>query len=188
MNEKTRYGLVSILLHWIIAILTIGLFGLGVWMVELDYYHSWYQRAPWWHKNIGVVVVFLIVVRWIWQCVNPSPAAEPSISAWQVKIAHGVHFLMNLLVLTIGITGYLIVTAKGKGLMVFDWFQLPALISNIANLEDKAGELHWLFAYLLIGLVLLHTVAAFVHHYIYRDKTLTRMLGFNKERRQRSRL
>ena len=39
-NSSSRYGLVSILLHWVVALVVFGLFGLGLWMVGLDYYSS----------------------------------------------------------------------------------------------------------------------------------------------------
>jgi cytochrome b561 len=37
-NSGARYGAVSVLLHWLTAVLVIGLFGLGLWMTSLDYY------------------------------------------------------------------------------------------------------------------------------------------------------
>ena len=187
-NEQTRYGLMSVVLHWLIALLTLTLFFVGVWMVELDYYDSWYQVAPWWHKGLGVLVLLLVVFRWCWQYFDAAPAELSSISPWQLKSARIVHVLMNALIIFIGVTGYLIVTAKGHALVVFDWFAIPAVLSGIANLEDMAGEGHAVLAYVLMGLAGLHSLAALIHHFIYRDKTLIRMLGFNKERRQRSRL
>jgi cytochrome b561 len=177
INNKEQFGLVAVSLHWIIALLTLGLFVLGVWMVELDYYDSWYQQAPWWHKGLGVMTLILLITRSVWQFLNPSPLALDSITLWQQKAAHIVHFLMNLLIFIICVSGYLIVTAKGKGLAVFDWFTVPSLATNVNNLEDLAGDIHYLLAYLLMALVLLHILAALLHHFIYKDKTLKRMFG-----------
>ncbi|WP_305800288.1 hypothetical protein [Thiolapillus sp.] len=36
-NTHQRYGLISIALHWVMAILVIGLFALGKYMITLDY-------------------------------------------------------------------------------------------------------------------------------------------------------
>ena len=177
INNKERFGLIAVSLHWTIALLTLGLFTLGVWMVELDYYDSWYQQAPWWHKGLGVMTLILLITRWFWQLLNPSPLALDSISPWQQKTAHFVHFLMNLLILLICVSGYLIVTAKGKGLAVFDWFTIPAFVTDVNKLEDLAGDGHYILAYLLMSLVLLHIVAALTHHFVYKDKTLKRMIG-----------
>jgi cytochrome b561 len=177
MNNKEQFGLVAVSLHWTIALLTLGLFILGVWMVELDYYDSWYQQAPWWHKGLGVMTLILLITRWFWQFFNPSPLALDSITPWQQKTAHFVHFLMNLLILIICVSGYLIVTAKGKGLAVFDWFTIPPLVSGVANLEDLAGDVHYMLAYFLMALVLLHILAALLHHFVYKDRTLKRIFG-----------
>ena len=37
-NTSARYGLVSVLLHWLVALVVFGLFALGYWMVDLNYY------------------------------------------------------------------------------------------------------------------------------------------------------
>lgn len=176
-NNHQHFGLVTIILHWLIAVLTISLFFIGVWMVELDYYDRWYQQVPWWHKGLGVVTVVLIICRWIWQLFTPVPLALASVAKWQQMVAHLVHFLMNILIIIIGLSGYLIVTAKGQALSVFDWITIPAVISGIDNLEDMSGDIHYLLAYLLMMLVALHILAALSHHFIYKDKTLQRMLG-----------
>ncbi len=176
-NTQSRYGLVSVFLHWSIALLTVSLFFLGIWMVELDYYDNWYQLAPWWQKGLGVVTLILLIARGFWRLYNASPSGLETISKAQQKIAHSVHFLMNFLILLICISGYLIVTAKGKALIVFDWFSVPALVTSVNNLEDLAGDVHYVMAYLLMGLVVLHMFAALFHHFISKDRTLKRMFG-----------
>ena len=37
-NTATTYGWVSIALHWFMAVVLLGLFALGWFMVDLDYY------------------------------------------------------------------------------------------------------------------------------------------------------
>lgn len=39
-NTVDTYGLVAVLLHWLIAAVVVGLFALGLWMVELTYYDT----------------------------------------------------------------------------------------------------------------------------------------------------
>jgi len=180
-NSTSQFGLVSIVLHWIIALLTLGLFGLGVWMVDLDYYSEWYQLAPWLHKGIGVTLVALSVARWFWQLINLRPLPVASVPKWQQVSAHIVHVLMTILIVLIGLTGYFLVTAKGHVLSVFDLVYIPATLTGIANLEDVMGDLHKLSAYLLMSLVVLHVVAALKHHFVNKDETLLRILGRRPE-------
>ena len=74
------------------------------------------------------------------------------------------------------ISGYLISTAKGQGISVFDWFEVPALITDLPQQADRAGRIHYWLALALMGLITLHVSGALKHHFIDCDPTLTRML------------
>ena len=176
-NDQDYFGLISIIFHWIIAVLTLSLFFIGLWMVELDYYDNWYQLAPWWHKGLGVLVMLLIISRWFWQIISPRPLPLSSIPKWQQLISRIVHFCMNIITIAIGVSGYLIVTAKGHALSIFGLIKIPSFISGVSNLEDVAGDAHFLLAYLLMTSVTIHVLAALKHHVINKDKTLIRMFG-----------
>jgi cytochrome b561 len=89
-------------------------------------------------------------------------------------LAHG---LLYLLLFALMVSGYLISTADGRGLEVFDWFAIPATLSGLKGQEDLAGEVHLYLAWSLILLAALHALAALKHHFIDRDITLKRMLG-----------
>ena len=64
-NTKQHYGWVTITIHWLVAVIIIGLFSLGFWMVELGYYHPWYKQGPNLHRSIGIVLFALMVFRLI---------------------------------------------------------------------------------------------------------------------------
>jgi len=177
-NPVGRYDMLSITLHWSVAIFTIALFISGLWMVELGYYDDWYYQAPWWHKGIGIVTAFLVIFRWLWTLVRQTPEDIISIPLWQRLIAKLVHSLMNIAILVLLISGYLLVTAKGDGLSVFDGFTIPALFTNKPNWVDPAGFIHLWTGYFIICLASLHALAAIKHHFIDKDVTLKRMLGF----------
>ena len=71
-------------------------------------------------------------------------------------------------------SGYLISTLDGRPIEVFDWFSVPSIYEN-KGLEDTAGEVHEILAYLTIVLATLHAAAALKHHFIDRSRTLVRM-------------
>lgn len=173
-NTEKSYGLVAIILHWSMAIVLIGLFALGFWMVDLDYYSTWYHQAPWIHKSVGVLVIAVLLLRWLWKLKNVSPIGldKPLLN----KIAHIVHMSFYVLIVLIAISGYLISTAEGDGVSVFDWFEIPALITPFEGQADIAGVIHERLAYLFIGLVVIHALAALKHHFIEHKNTLKRML------------
>jgi len=176
-NTPQGYGLVSISLHWLMAVGILGLALLGLWMTDLTYYSPWYRTAPFWHKSVGILLAVLLVVRLLWRWSNPRPAHLPSHTRWETRLASLVHGLLYLLLLVILLSGYLISTARGQGISVFGWFELPALISGLPQQADRAGAVHYWAAMLLLGLVGLHALGALKHHLIDRDNTLRRMLG-----------
>lgn len=173
-NGPRHYGLVSILLHWIMAALILGLFALGLYMVELGYYHPWYHKAPDLHRSLGILVALLLGPRWLWRLLNPQPGIEGE--PWERRAALWVHRSFYLLIAATVAAGYLITTANGQGVPVFSLFEIPATLYGFDNQEDLAGVAHEWLAYLLIALVSLHTLAALKHHFVDRDSTLRRML------------
>jgi cytochrome b561 len=176
-NSPNSYGLVSIWVHWLVALVFFGLFGLGLWMVELDYYSAWRQTGPELHKSIGLLLFALMLLRLLWRFLSPLPLPLSSYSRLTrlgAKLGHG---LLYLGLFALMIAGYLISTADGQGISVFDWFEVPALLSGIANQEDTAGWVHEYLAWALVVLTVLHGLAALKHHYFDRDVTLLRMFG-----------
>jgi len=174
-NDLQGYGLVAVLLHWIMAVLVIGLFVLGEYMVGLNYDDPWYIKAPDLHRGIGVIVAILLVLRLGWRWSNRRP--EVIGQAWERSVALWVHRSFYVLLAAIPVSGYLITTADGQALCVFGWFELPATFYGVENQEDIAGLVHEWLAMILISLVVLHTLAAMKHHFIDRDASLRRMLG-----------
>jgi cytochrome b561 len=175
-NTTAAYGLVSILLHWSIALTVIALFMLGLWMVELDYYDAWYRRAPDLHKSIGILLFIAVLLRILWHALSKRPA--PLGSGREVMLARLVHRILLILPLLVMFSGYLISTADGSSIDVFSLFSVPATISGIEGQEDIAGEVHFVLAVALIAIAALHMLAALKHHFIDGDTTLKRMLGF----------
>lgn len=177
-NDPQNIGLVSVLLHWLMAILIIGLFALGKYIVDLDYYDPWYKKAPDLHFGLGVIVALLLVIRMGWRLSNSHPQIIGK--AWEQRTALWVHRLFYALIATIIISGYFITTADGKGLSMFGWFEIHATFYGYPNQEDIAGEVHKLLSDTLIVLVVLHSLASLKHHLINRDPTLRRMLGLGE--------
>jgi Cytochrome B561 len=94
-NTIESYGLISILLHWLVALTVFGLIALGLWMVELNYYSPWYKLAPFWHKSIGLSLAAVLVARLLWRLTNPQPKTLPSHRRWEVRLAHAAHALLS---------------------------------------------------------------------------------------------
>ncbi|HSC83565.1 MAG TPA: cytochrome b [Pseudomonas sp.] len=176
-NSSSRYGLVSILLHWVVALAVFGLFGLGLWMVGLDYYSSWYQTAPELHKSIGISLFALMLLRLLWRFLSPPPGAPVNHGQFTRLASKAGHALLYLGLFALMLSGYLISTAEARGISVFGLFEVPATLTSIPDQADVAGLIHEYLAWGLVIFAGLHALAALKHHFIDRDATLVRMFG-----------
>ncbi|MBD1559032.1 cytochrome b [Vibrio sp. S9_S30] len=177
-NYPKNHSLTARIIHWVSALSVFGLFGVGLWMVDLTYYSEWYKTAPYWHKSIGLILAFVTLFRLVWKWVSAHPPIEGK--AYEVLAAKLAHFAMYLLLFTLFTSGYLISTADGRGIEVFDWFVVPSMGELFANQPDIAGTIHYYAAFALIGLVAIHAAAALKHHFIDKDDTLRKMIGVSK--------
>lgn len=172
-DTETGYGLVSRLMHWLMALAIVGLFSLGLWMVGLDYYSPYYHQAPDIHRSLGMLVLFALLLRIAWRFFNVHPS-DADLSPLERMGARIVHVGFYPLLLALLLTGYLISTAEGAGIEVFGLFTVPAAF-KVEGMEDTAGVAHRWLAYATIAVVVLHTLAALKHHFVDRSDTLKRM-------------
>lgn len=175
-DDNRYWGWISIALHWSIALTVFGLFGLGLWMTGLDYYDPWYRRAPDLHRSVGIVLLLALAVRMVWRLLNVTPARLTSRRKWETNLARISHILLYVLPFAIVVSGYLISTADGRAIAVFDWFEIPATYTGIEEQEDIMGDWHEILAWTVIAIAVLHAAGALKHHLIDRDKTFIRML------------
>lgn len=176
-NSSARYGWVSIVLHWGVALVVFALFALGLWMVGLDYYSAWRKEAPDLHKSIGITLFAIMLLRVLWRFVSPPPPPLASYGRLTRLGAKFGHAFLYLGLFAVMIAGYLISTADGVGIPVFGLFEIPSLVSGLPDQADVAGVVHLYLAWVLVVFAGLHGVAALKHHFIDRDVTLVRMLG-----------
>ena len=176
-NTRDTYGAIAVALHWLVAVTVVGLFTLGLWMVELTYYDNWYRTAPAIHKGVGILLFLTIALRLGWRALGPQPAPLASHSALERQAAATAHVLLYVLLFAVMSSGYLISTADGRAVDVFGLFQVPATITGLPQQADVAGNVHLVLAIALLSLAGIHALAAIKHHIIDRDRTLVRMLG-----------
>ncbi len=178
MGEGSNWPLSIVVLHWLMALLIIGLYMLGDYMVGLDYYDPWYQSAPFWHKSFGLFVLVLFVLRIGLRLLLKSPAPDDVSGANKIA-ASAVHVGLYGLVLVICISGFMISSADGRAVSFFGLFDVVSPGVLIDNQEDVAGVWHERAGLGIMFVAGLHALAALKHHFIDRDRVLKRMLGLD---------
>lgn len=173
-NNKAHYGLIAILLHWIMAVLIIGLLALGLYMVQLPIGLQKLKLYGW-HKEFGLLVLGLVVVRLSWRIINTTPSL--SLPSWEWLAARLVHWSFYGFMLLMPITGWLISSSVGLKPSFFGLFALPTLIEPNEQWREVFEKAHQWLGYALIATIVLHVAAALKHHFINKDDILQRMIS-----------
>jgi cytochrome b561 len=170
-----RYTHTAIALHWLIALMLFGLFGLGLYMAELPLSPTKLKLYSY-HKWAGVTVFLLALVRLGWRVTHVPPALPAGMPAWQLKAAAAGHHLLYLLMLIVPLSGWLMSSAKGFQTVWFGVLPLPDLLPKDKAMGDALHEVHELLNFLFMAVVAGHIAVALKHQYIDRDGLLSRML------------
>lgn len=171
-----RYTKTAILLHWLMALLIVSGFALGLIMTEMHGISPTKLKYYSWHKWLGVTVFGLACVRLLWRQLNAPPPHSAGMPAWQKRAADGVHILLYVLLFALPVSGYLYSLAAGVPVVYLGLFPLPVLMAPNPEFKPILKELHFVLSMTLAAAVAVHALAALKHHFIDRDGVLKRML------------
>jgi len=174
-NSTTRYGAISIALHWFTLLLLVAVYACMDLNESFPKGSDARSLLKTWHYMLGLSVLVLVALRFAANLFGPVPRIEPLPPAWQRLAARSTHVALYALMIVMPLLGWLILSANGKPIPFFG-LQLPALIGESRQVAEWVKELHEFIGtagYFVIGL---HAAAALFHHYFVRDNTLRRML------------
>lgn len=160
-------------LHWSMAILVLAMVPVGFLMVQQGLPRALQNNLFIFHKNVGVLLLVLIVLRLLYRWRNPPPPSD--LPPWQTKIATFTHGLLYTLLFVMPLAGYVRVRAGGFPIEALDAMGVPALISKSKALADFAKSVHYYGAWAIAILIGLHIAAALQHAFIKRDGVMARM-------------
>lgn len=179
-NNKQTYGSVAKFFHWLVFIIIAVLISVGFIMSDMENSPDKF-RLYGLHKSFGALLLGLALFRLIWKLSSISPDLSSRLNTWQKHAAVGAHWVLYGLMIVMPLSGWAMSSAAGFPVSVFGLFTLPPLMSADKDMLDLLKDAHELIAYVIIGMVALHSIAALVHHFYYRDNTLRKMLPFVKE-------
>jgi cytochrome b561 len=179
MPGADGYTAVAKLLHWLTALLVLGLIGLGLWMVGLPLgLDKLYAYA--WHKWIGLTVLVLTVLRLAWRTYRPPPALPDTVTSWERFIAPWSHGLLLVLLLALPLSGWLMSSAGGVKVIWFGFLEMPDLVSRDLALFERLRTWHHWLAWTLMAVLTLHVGAVLRHDVLRRDGIFRRMSPFTR--------
>jgi len=173
-----RYSKAAIGLHWLIAIMIIGLIVFGILMTNPETPNRFvlYQL----HKSFGICVLILSVVRLLWRLGHKPPALPEGMKGWEIAAAKFTHIAFYIIMIGMPLLGWAMVSSTELAIptKIFNtipWPDMPGLPRDKA-LSDIFKNLHHWIGKATIALIVLHVGAALKHHFINKDNVLARMI------------
>lgn len=168
-DAATRYPLAMRVLHWLRAVLILGLIWSGWTMTGLpedtsmDTFDLFYSN----HKQFGILVWLLALVHLgiRWRNRAALPQTPNALSNWERHLSHAAHRLMIALTLLIPMLGYAMSSSftQSDGVPFFLISKLPELLPKNDSAFEIFQALHEYSAYALLLLIALHVVGGLKH-------------------------
>jgi len=176
-DSTSRYGLVSIVLHWSIVLGIIAQYILAeAGEGEGKAAESGFDAMQW-HSSLGVTLLALALIRLIWRLPQATPTPPSTMRGYEIVAARAVHVALYALLFSIPLSGWALATIEDELLPYLGLFNLPALrVPGPLWSEDRLEALHETLFNILVALAALHLLAALKHHFFDRDTVLRRML------------
>ena len=173
-EPRHRYSIVSLILHWGIALLLVAQI-----LLVSDANTDGPDARMWvgLHKSVGLTILVLTLARLAWRLANPAIPLPAETPRWQKMAARTTHVLFYVVLLALPMTGWLASSAGGRAIEWFGLFQWPLL--PVGGGREAAGafmDIHRAVVKSLYILIALHVLGALKHHFINRDNVLHRMI------------
>jgi cytochrome b561 len=180
---RDRYTATAITLHWVIALGILVQLGLGLVMVHYPLTVGEQFKLYQLHKSIGITVLFAVFLRLFWRLSHRPPELPEAMPALERQAASATHVILYCFMFALPFTGWAVVSASPFDIPtvlfgLIPWPDLPVL-STLADkhaAEAVLSYIHSRLAFVLIGLLALHILAALRHHFLLHDNILRRML------------
>lgn len=175
--------------HWFMAFCMFGTAALMYYMVNLGNTEDPVIRAEYsfllkQHKSIGLIVLFLVAFRFVWNRIQTRPPAVVGVTPSQHMASKASHHFLYLAMLIVPLLGWMASMTYGGRTFFFGLFELPVWLPKNIDWAYVLQPAHIWGAWIMFGVVAVHATAALWHHFVRRDATLVQMLPSAQDRSQ----
>jgi cytochrome b561 len=173
-----RYSTPMRWLHWISALMVLGLLAAGFVLGYVDMPDGpGKDRLYNLHESFGVVLWCVVVARLILRQLSGVPAMPPDTPDLVRMGAALNHAALYAVLLIQPIVGFLANNAAGYSLSMFNVLGLPDPIGKQPDgVWEALFKLHEIGGWALVGLVCMHLAGAAYHGVVRRDGIVSRMM------------
>jgi len=173
----SRYAASLRVLHWLTALLILGMFVLGVWIrygspKPDTLAHTLYNL----HESTGVTLWLLVLLRIGLRLAKGAPKLPPDTPGGVRALASLNQFGLYVLLFVMPVLGFLDANSAGAPLVWYEAVPVPSPIGKQSDtIAGQFSDAHWCGALLLFLLLVLHIAGAAYHGFIRRDDVVSRM-------------
>src|SRR6476646_10125463 len=175
-DGRRRFDNLTIGLHWATVALITGMFASAWVLLASGREHAAILLNV--HRSLGVVTWAVAIVRLGWRFsfayLPPFPGTMPKM---QQRLAKASEYGLYALLLLQPLTGLAQSLARGRHFMLFAW-RVPSVMAGNKPLTALLHQIHALSAWVLLGLIGLHILAALFHRFVLRAEVLQSMLSW----------
>lgn len=174
-----RYSPTAQVLHWFTVLLVAIAWALGTFDDVLPK-GAGQAAGLFVHISVGLAILVISIVRVPWRMTH-TPAPEPTkfstwMGRWSDPAARIAHYALYALLVAVPITGIALQFARGNSLPLFGLGEIASPWIADRAFARSVKEVHEVMANALVILACFHALAALLHHFVFRDRTLVRML------------
>lgn len=175
-SSADRYGAIAQTLHWLTVALVVAAWALGTFDDVLPRGAA-RRTGLFVHISAGLAILAALAARVVWRLVDPPPPSEPTIfGVWGDRSSRLAHYTLYALLVAVPIAGIVLQFARGQALPLFGLSEFPSPWTANRAFARSVKEMHELLANALLIVAGVHAAAALVHHWLFGDRTLVRML------------
>ena len=175
-NSSQSYGAIPKCLHWLTVLLVIVAWLLGTFGDDLPR-GAGGPTGLFIHISAGLGVLLLLFFRVAWRVIDRPPAPEMTrFGSWLDVLGKITHFALYVLLAATPILGIALQFARGDALTLYGLTEIASPWAKDRAFARSLKEVHETLSNFLILVASFHALAAMVHHWVWRDRTLERML------------
>ncbi len=173
-SGQHRYGNVTRLFHWVIALMVFGTIPVGLAMTSQGF-ESIGDALYVAHKGIGSILLVLVAARVLWRLTHPAPPFPSHMPELEKRLASLTHTALYVLLVVMVISGYVRTVGDNFPIELLELLGVPPLIPHMPGTARVMGVLHKFTAFALTALIAVHITAAMQHSLILRDGLMSRI-------------
>ena len=178
-DTPTGYGWISIVLHWLTAVVIIAMLFAGSSIASSDAGQR--LAALNFHTSVGITFYLILWARIVWRFWVGHPGPNARQQGFFFELGKWTHYVLMVALGGMLLSGPLMAWASGTDIAVFGWFEIAAASEPSFALRDTLHIVHRSCAIVIFIGVVLHIGGVYKHTAFNHDGTFVKIILPSRE-------